>query len=215
MKIQAAIFDMDGLMFDTERLFLRAFREEITMKTGERFPEDKLMRLIGLNKASAQVLFAQMFPEESYDECISIELKWVEAFIQAHGLPVKPGLFPLLEHLCACGIPIAVASSSQSPLVKRFMVQAGVMPYLKAVIGGDMVRCGKPDPEIFLRAAASLGVAPQDCVVFEDSKNGLLAAHAGGFPCVVVPDLKDPTVECPGLCWKKLENLAQAIPLIS
>ena len=211
MIVKGAIFDMDGLMFDTERLFLEAFRWEIEPKTGLSFPESQLKRLIGLNHESGVQLFREMFPEADYEQCFRMKRKWVKAYIAEKGIPVKPGLFALLDHLREKKIPIAVASSTNTALVEDYLVGSGVRPYLTAVIGGDQVRWGKPEPDIFLAAAHALGRKPEDCLVFE---NGLLAAYAGGIPCVIVPDLVDPTIRHPGKFLCRLETLADAIPLL-
>lgn len=214
MKIRGAIFDMDGLMFDTERMFLQAFQEAVAPQMGHPFPPEQLKRLIGRTRPDVRRLFEEMFPQDDFDTCFGIHRLWANAHIQQHGLPIKPGLFQLLEHLKRIHCPIAVASSTRSDLVRHYMDISGALPYLSVIIGGDMVENGKPNPEIFLKAAQALGRMPQDCMVFEDSKNGLLAAARGGFPCIVVPDLMDPTEEYPGLCYAKIESLDQAVALI-
>lgn len=212
--IKTVIFDMDGLMFDTERLFFEAFRQKIEPETGLSFPEEQLKRLLGLNREAGIRLFREMFPQADPEECYRMKRQWVAQYIAENGVPVKPGLFDLLNHLREKEIPIAVASSTNSDLVASYMDRSGVRPYLTAIIGGEMVTRGKPEPDIFLAAAQALGQAPEDCLAFEDSENGLLAAYAGHIPSVIVPDLLDPTTRHPGKFLCRLETLADAIPLL-
>lgn len=214
MIVKGVILDMDGLMFDTERLFFEAFRQFVEPETGLSFPESQLKRLIGLNHEAGRKLFQEMFPEASPEQCYSMKRQWVAEYVEKNGVPVKPGLFSLLNHLREREIPIAVASSTVSAMVEHYMDISGVKPYLTAVIGGDQIRRGKPEPDIFLAAARALGRAPEACLVFEDSENGLLAAYAGHIPAIIVPDLLDPTIRHPGKYLCRLETLAEAIPLI-
>lgn len=214
MIVKGAIFDMDGLMFDTERLFFEAFRQKIEPETGLSFPKEQLKRLLGLNHETGVRLFREMFPEANQAECYRMKYDWVAQYIEENGVPIKPGLFDLLNHLREKEIPIAVASSTGSDLVAPYMDRSGVRPYLTAIIGGEMVSRGKPEPDIFLAAAKALGQKPEECLVFEDSENGLLAAAAGGIPCVIVPDLVDPTTRHPGKYLCRLNTLAEAIPLL-
>lgn len=213
MIIRGAIFDMDGLMFDTERLFLRAFDEAVTPRMGHPFPEEKLRQLIG--RSDSRRLFPELFPGDSFEECFAIKRAWVADFVEKNGLPIKPGLFQLLDYLKVSGRPMAVASSSGTKLVRGYLERSGTAPYFSAVITGDMVERGKPEPDIFLRAAEALGLPPEACLVFEDSRNGLLAAHAAGIPCVIVPDLVDPTLEFSGMALAKFRDLAQAADFLA
>ena len=216
MKFSYAIFDMDGLMFDTENLFIRAFTEHVGPKIGYRFTREGMLRLVGLNHRSALEMFPEAFPgcPADCDTCLAMFRAWMKDFIRENGVPVKPGLRELLAFLKENKIPCAVATSSDADTAKGYLENAEITEYFAQIITGDKVRHGKPDPEIFLLAMKALGATdPRACAVFEDSRNGLLAGANGGFPVIVVPDVMDPTLSLPGKCCAKLPRLDAAIDL--
>lgn len=217
MKFNAAIFDMDGLMFDTEELFLRAYETDIGAELGYRFSREKIKQLIGLNQQAALAKFPQLFPgcPEDGAVCMKRFRAWMDDYIRENGVPVKPGLRELLSWLQAEKIPCAVATSTATNVARGYLENAGVLGFFAAIVGGDQVKKSKPDPEIFTLAMRALGKkSPETCVVFEDSRNGLLAGANGGFPVIIVPDLFDPTVELPGLCYAKCARLDEAIAVL-
>ena len=217
MKCNAAIFDMDGLMFDTEELFLHAFETDIGEELGYRFSREKMKQLIGLNQQAAVEKFPQLFPgcPEEGAVCLKRFRAWMDDYIRKNGVPVKPGLRELLSWLRAENIPCALATSTATDIARGYLENAGVLDFFAAIIGGDQVKKSKPDPEIFTLAMRALGKeSSETCVVFEDSRNGLLAGANGGFAVIVVPDLFDPTLELPGLCYAKCARLDEAIDVI-
>lgn len=217
MKFQYAIFDMDGLMFDTERLFVESFQQSVAPETGMDFPKDKLISIIGLNHASTVERFPELFGTKyTCDQCYAISEIWTRHYIAQHGLPVKPGLIELLRWLKKNHCRIAVASSSARNKVAAYIENVHLTEYFDVLLGGDMVTRGKPDPQIFQMAAEALGCEdPASCIVFEDSRNGLLAGKAAGMKVIVVPDLQDPTERLPGYAYAKVKTLADAIPILS
>ena len=216
MNLKYAIFDMDGLMFDTERLFIQSFLTSVSEKTGMSFPEEKLKSLLGLNRAATEKVFPTLFGTKySCSQCYAISDIWVKEYISTHGLPIKAGLKELLSYLKEKGFRIAVASSTAREKVAGYVEKAGLTTYFDVIMGGDIVTKGKPDPQIFLMTAESLGcTAPSQCVVFEDSKNGLLAGYHAGMSVIVVPDMLDPTTEYPGYAFARVDTLDQAIPVL-
>ncbi len=216
MGFQYAIFDMDGLMFDTERLFVESFVKEVGPATGMDFPVEKLKALLGLNRAATEEIFPTLFGTKyTCEQCYEISERWVKEYITENGIPLKPGLEELLIWLKTNGFKCAVATSTARDKAAGYMKSVGLEHYFDAIIGGDMVSKGKPDPQIFQIAAETLGSAdPGQCVVFEDSRNGLLAALNAKMAAVIVPDLLDPTVEFPGLCYAKVKTLSDAIAVL-
>ena len=214
--IKTAIFDMDGLMFDTERLYVRAMQEYVGPKTGVDFPTEGLLRTLGCNHADFERMFPELFGTAiTPAECTVLVTEWMKHEIETHGLPVKPGLYELLGALKADGIPMALATGTSRPIAEIYLEMTNTRPYFDALVCGDQVTHGKPDPEIFLLAHAALGGGdPQTCAVFEDSRNGLVAAHAAGFRTVCVPDLVDPTPTLGFAPFATLAALSDAIPLI-
>ena len=217
MKFSYAIFDMDGLMFDTENLFVRAFEEAIGPEIGYRFSREKMKQLIGLNHQAELETFPRLFPgcPASGETCMNRLRAWMRDYIRENGIPVKPGLRTLLAWLKEQGVSCAVATSSFTNVAKGYLDNAGITAYFQTITGGDQVTRSKPDPEIFHLAMRALGQSePAKGVVFEDSRNGLLAGARGGFSVIVVPDLLDPTLEFSALCYAKCARLDEAIAVI-
>lgn len=216
MKFQYAIFDMDGLMFDTERLFVESFEKQVSLETGMKFEREDLKKLLGCNKAATEKLFPELFGTKySCQECYAISDRWVKEYLEENGIPVKPGLEELLKWLKKNGFKCAVATATNRDKAWNYIKSTGVDIYFDTIVGGDMVTKGKPDPQTFQLAAEALGASnPEQCVVFEDSRNGLLAGHNAHMAVIVVPDLLDPTEDYPDLCYAKVHTLKDAIQIL-
>ena len=213
--IRAAIFDMDGLMFDTERLFLRSLEEYVGPVTGVAFPVEDVLKLLGCNHRDFERLFPILFGTKiTPARCTELVTEWMKHEIETNGMPVKPGLCDTLDALKADGIRIALATGTSRPIATVYLDMTNTLPYFDALVCGDQVRHGKPDPEIFLTAANALSVDPNETVVFEDSYNGLIAAQTGGFLPICIPDLVDPTPWLITPPFAKFPILSDAIPLI-
>ncbi|MBQ1820653.1 MAG: HAD family phosphatase [Clostridia bacterium] len=213
--IRTAIFDMDGLMFDTELLYVRSLEEYVGPKTGVAFPRESILKTLGCNHADFERIFPELFGTEiSFSACYAMIAEWMTREIEAHGVPVKPGLYELLDALKKDGIRIALATGTSRPIALEYLKRTDTRKYFDAFAFGDQVTRGKPDPEIFLLACRLLSGSPETTVVFEDSVNGLRAAHAGGFHAVCVPDLIDPVPRLDFVPDAKLSVLSDAIPLI-
>lgn len=217
MKFSYAIFDMDGLMLDTENLFIYGFTQALGPQIGYPFTREGILQLVGLNQELSQQIFPDIFPAcpLDFNACSKWFRPWMAEYFKEHGVPVKPGLRELLTWLRKQNVLCAVATSSDTSVARGYLTDAGVADYFHTIIGGDKVTKSKPDPEIFQLAMRALGAeSASQCVVFEDSKNGLLAGSAGGFSVIVVPDVMDPTEALPGLCYAKCKTLADAIPIL-
>lgn len=209
--IQGAIFDMDGLMFDTERLSTEGW-----MKAGRQLhvplTEEFVGRFRGTNIAYSRALCKEQFGEDfDYDRARAIRTEHVNEHFRLHGAPVKKGLFEFLDWLTAQGIPCAVATSTKRELAEWYLRQANVRQYFSYCIFGDMVEKSKPEPEIFLKAAAGLNRRPEECVVFEDSPNGIAAGKAAGCPVIAIPDIAELTEEMRSGVWACLPDLGEAV----
>ena len=193
--ITAVVFDMDGILFDTERLCKDCW---IALSKEYEIPnmEEVYALCIGVNvQATRQIVYdnyGKDFPFEEYDRRASA---MYNEYIAEHGVPVKEGVRETLEALAKAGAKIAVASSTRREKVLRLLASAGIDRYFTAVVGGDTVTHSKPDPEIFLTACKALSVAPEEAIAVEDSHNGIRAAHAAGMLAVMVPDLLPVTEE--------------------
>ncbi len=208
---KAAIFDMDGLLIDSERAVSKAWIEG-AKALGFRLELADFMQVIGRASQQSEAILIDLLGSE---EAMRATAAKARALLpQVHGAPVFPlktGALPLLEALQAAGIPCAVASSSNVEEIRHRLGHVDVLKYFKRIAGGDEVAHGKPDPALYLLAAARLGVAPEDCIAFEDSENGARAAQAAGVRVVIVPDLKHPPDDVAARAHGVLGSLTEAI----
>ncbi|WP_089605204.1 bifunctional mannitol-1-phosphate dehydrogenase/phosphatase [Acinetobacter piscicola] len=191
--VHGAIFDMDGTMFDTERLRFQTLKQASKELIGVEFSDTYLMACLGLSASSALKLAQQEYTEDiPYTEirkrADALELEAVRQF----GVPIKKGLLQVLERLRKSGLRMAVATSSRRAIAEEYLINANVYKFFDVLVCGDEVEQGKPHPEIFLRAAEKINLAPQDCLMFEDSENGIRSAHDAGGICVLFKDIKAP-----------------------
>ncbi|MCR5347595.1 MAG: HAD family phosphatase [Fretibacterium sp.] len=209
------IFDMDGLMFDTEALNFKAWTV-VGRKHGYEITEEDVRPQIGVAVPTARRLMKERFgPDFDYDAVRSDRIAWSFAWIEEHGTPEKPGLRELLTWLNREGIRKAVATSSGRETVDfYFDHDPGLAPFFDAVITWQPGMQGKPAPDIFFAAARSLDAEPERCVVLEDSYNGIRAAHAAGMIPIMVPDRLPPTPEILSLTRGKAEGLTEVIPIL-
>ena len=190
--MKAFIFDMDGLMFDTERVFVLAWDY-----AGEQLGLGKagymVLKTLGMNTEGCNQAWRDEFGGDVDIAAMCEHTRvFVEDYYCRNAVTVKTGLYELLDYLKARGYKLAVASSTKKAQVEKHLASVDVRRYFDAVIGGDMVEKSKPEPDIYLKAAAAIGVEPADCMALEDSRNGLLSAHAAGMGTIMVPDLWQP-----------------------
>ena len=190
---KGAIFDQDGLMFDTEAIFSRAWAQAAET-LGVVIPDGFHAAVCGSNGEGSRRIIRAWIPEADPDALMELTYR-ISYEIQSRTLPEKPGLHEILEFFRAHGVKMAVASSSHRLPVERNLERSGVRPCFEAVVCGEDVSRGKPDPEVFLLAAERLGLSPADCYVFEDSFNGVRAGHAAGCRTIMIPDLIPPDQE--------------------
>ncbi len=196
--IQAAIFDMDGLMYDTEPLWYKAWTPALA-RFGLTFDDSVAVECRGTSGVYRDAVIARHYPGQDAHG-IGTALDEEAAQIIARELTKKPGLDELLAWLSAQGVPCVVASSSSHEMIRGNLERTGVAGYFATEVSGQDVQKGKPEPDIFLAAAAAVGADPTRSMVLEDSFAGVRAGRAGGFVTVVVPDLTQPTDEIAGLC---------------
>lgn len=197
MKIKAAIFDMDGLLLDTERVCMRVFKQ--ACQTVELpFYEDVYLSIIGRNAAGIEKIFRDAYG----DDLDRLHPEWrknYDAIVRHQAIPLKEGVVELLTWLRANGIATAVATSTHKDLATTKLKLAGIDQYFDGITCGDEVTHGKPDPEIYQLAAQRLGVEPKDCIAFEDSNNGVISAVAAQMTTYQIPDLVEPSAEVKAL----------------
>ncbi len=212
--IEAVLFDMDGLMFDTERMYQKAWLQA-GRQMGAPMEPEIVDRLRGRNREGCARVCREAFGEDfDFDAmrtaCRALMARWIEE----DGLPVKPGLYELLAELERRGIPAVLATSTTRDSAWGHLQRAKVDRYFLGAVCGDEVSHSKPDPEVFLKAAALAGKDPARCMVLEDSPAGVRAGAAAGCFTVMVPDLTAPDEELKKLADEILPGLRDVIPLL-
>ena len=188
--IKAVIFDMDGLMFDTEKLWENAF-SIIGKKMGYEISPEFHMKTIGTTEKKIALIFEKQFGLDfPFDKFLFDCRKYMDGIIASGGLVIKKGLLELLDYLKANNYLIAIASSSKLPRIKWYLKCANIDENVfDVIVSGDDITNGKPNPDIFLKACALLNVKPEEAMVLEDSNNGIKAAANASCIPVLIPDL--------------------------
>lgn len=213
--IRGILFDMDGLMFDTEAVALRGW-EKAGKELGIRIAEETVSSLRGLGNKERRERFSELTGRpDLFDAAQKIRIEYSDSWIRENGVPVKPGLKELLEYLKSEGIPAALATSTEREKAEWFLRLAGVEQYFQAAVCGAEAGPSKPAPDVFLKAAAKLHLPASECMVLEDSENGLRAAKAAGCIAVVVPDLSPAPPKEEGLWDWNVKSLSEVIPVIA
>lgn len=208
-KVLGAVFDMDGLLLDTERVADRAW-ETAGAEFGLSDPHKAINACRGLNEASTKAYFASHFGEDFDYVGFRARARALSHAVTDKEVPVKAGAADILEALKKRGVRLAVASSTREVTVRDQLSRAGLLDFFDEVITGDMVEKGKPDGEIYEKACAALGLSPKECLAFEDSVNGLRSAYRAGAYPVQIPDVQKPGIESNALSWKTFPSLNAA-----
>ena len=207
MNFKAVIFDMDGVIFDSERIGLQEW-----IKLGEKYSIPDIAQVypkcIGVNAVYSKRIFTEHygenFPYDSYRQEI---FKEIDKNYGNGKMPLKSGIGELLLFLKEMEWHVGLASSTQQEVVKRLLYNAELLPYFETLTCGDMVKKSKPEPDIFLKAAETLGVKPEECIVIEDSYNGIRAASKAGMFSIMIPDMFAPDEEMKQLASAIFNNL--------
>lgn len=212
--IKGVVFDMDGLMFDTEKIVFRNW--SIVMKENNYdYNMDIYKKTVGLRHAETEKLYRSIYGEDFDYQTLRTRVSqmYVEYTAQ-YGVPKKEGLMELLEFLKENKILTAVATSTREESASRTLKIAGVTEYFSAFMFGDMVKKGKPDPEIFERARLLIGTEKENTLALEDSINGVKSAYNAGLKTVMVPDMLEPDEETQKLLYGKCRNLKDVITIV-
>ncbi len=212
--IRAAIFDMDGTMYDTERISWEGWQEGLK-KFGYVLPFEKYLTFRGRNNDENRKDFLKICgPDADFDGGRKIRSEYVRRKRREEGIPVKPGLYEVLEACREKGLKIAVATSTSRNYAEENWAMTGVTGYFDETVCGDEVTRSKPDPEIFLKTAKKLGFSPEECLVLEDSPNGILAAFLAGCVVMDIPDMDQPDEETRGRLTYLCRDLFESAEII-
>ncbi|WP_076590157.1 HAD family hydrolase [Vibrio ostreicida] len=190
MKIHAAIFDMDGLLLDTERVCMQVFRQSCT-HLNLPFFEQTYLSMIGRNAAGIDEVLRTVYGED-LDALHADWKKHYDAIVEHQAIPIKQGAIELLTWLKQQQLPIAVATSTHRATAQIKLRLAGLDQYIDELTCGCEVTKGKPDPEIYLLAAKRLNINPVNCLALEDSNNGVRSAVSAKMTTFQIPDLVQP-----------------------
>lgn len=213
-RIRGVLFDMDGLVLDTEKLYTRFWMEACRFYGFPMTLNQALKMRAANSKLSEENLHSFFGPEADYRQCRAKRIELMDAFIEENGVETKPGIFELLDALDARGIPAAITSSAPKERIKKHLASVGLLDRFAALCSGHDVPNGKPAPDIYLHGAASLELPPEHCLALEDSPTGILAAHRAGCITVMVPDLDQPDSDTEKLLCAKADTLSDVIGLL-
>ncbi len=184
----AVLFDMDGLLIDTEGVSEATYRQTCLAHDAA-VAADAYGRLIGRDQPEQRAIFKTLLPD--HVDLARFDREWRQAFLDQleHHVPLKPGARDLCAWLSQRSVPMVVATSTLTVKAETLLQRAGLFPYLVGVVGGDQVERGKPAPDLYLAAATMAGAMPADAVAFEDTPQGVMAAKAAGVPVIQIPDM--------------------------
>lgn len=214
MQTRGIIFDMDGLLVDSEKVYYQA-NQLAAQKMGFEVTAEDHQAILGTTDTYLRQYFLQKLGSpELVKQFIDLSYKTVDEIIQDQGVAIKPGLVELLDYCDDRGINRVIASSNFRTMVEDFMQSTGLKPRFNQIVSGDEVTHGKPHPEIFLKALDKLAIPAPSALVLEDSPNGILAASKADIPVIMVPDLIAPTAMTKQQTLATVDNLAAVIPFL-
>lgn len=211
MQYQAIVFDMDGVIFDTERLVIE-FWKEVAKKHNIPNIEHTCIQCLGTNRVRTREIFLENYGADfPFDPYCAEVTELFNTHYKGVPLPTKPGIRELLSYLQEQDIKVGLASSTAQHLVRDEIGTAGLLPYFQTLVCGDMVEHSKPAPDIFLKACEILNADPTKSIAIEDSFNGIRSAHCAGMTPIMVPDQVQPTDEIRTLAFHVMPSLLDVL----
>ena len=212
--IRGILFDMDGLVLDSEALFTRFWREAANALGYPMTPEQSLgMRSLG--KKLGQPYLESLFGSGiDYSTVRAKRIELMDAYVAQHGIAPKPGIYELLDYMDANGIPGAITSSSPMEFIEKHLSAVKLLHRFQKLCSGHSIPNGKPAPDIYLLGASELNLKPEECLALEDSPTGILSAYRAGCLPVMIPDLDQPGTETQRLLYAKADSLTDVIALL-
>lgn len=211
MQYQAVVFDMDGVIFDTERLVIE-FWKELAKKHNIPNVEHTCIQCLGTNRVRTREIFLENYGADFPFDLYRAEVtELFNTHYKGVPLPTKPGVRELLSYLQEQDIKVGLASSTAQHLVRDEIGTAGLLPYFQTLVCGDMVEHSKPAPDIFLKACEILNADPTKSIAIEDSFNGIRSAHCAGMTPIMVPDQVQPTDEIRTLAFHVMPSLLDVL----
>lgn len=212
--VKAVIFDMDGLLLDTEKLLVK-FWQEAAREAGFPMTREIALNIRSMHRSFAIPYLKSVLGEDfDYLKIRSRRMELMSAYLAKYGLELKKGAKELLTYLNENKVPAAVATATDYERAEKYLKETGIFGYFDKIICATMVKVGKPQPDIYIYAASELGLEPSECAALEDSPNGVKSAAAAGCKTIMVPDLTEPDEELSRIIAAKANSLDEVIDII-
>lgn len=212
--VKAVIFDMDGLLLDTEKLLVR-FWQEAAREAGFDMTREIALNIRSMHRSFAIPYLKSVLGENfDYPKIRSRRMELMNEHLAKNGLELKKGAKELLTYLNENKIPAAVATATDYERAEKYLKETGIFGYFDRIICATMVKVGKPKPDIYIYAASELGLEPSECAALEDSPNGVKSAAAAGCKTIMVPDLTEPDEELSRIIAAKAGSLDEVIGIL-
>ncbi len=214
MDIKAVIFDLDGTLIDTEKIYRQVWPKAVR-ELGVDMKDEHYLAMRSLGRPFAPLKMKEWFGEDfDYDEARRIRKGYFEEYLAEYGIQRKPGAIELLEYLKSKGITTAIATATDIERAGQYMQMTGLEGYFDKVISATMVKEGKPSPYVYLYACEQLGLKPEECIAVEDAPNGIRSAYSAGCRVIMVPDQSGPDEELLSMVIACVDSLSDICKLI-
>lgn len=212
---KAFIFDLDGTLIDTEKIY-RVIWPKAIKQLGFEFSDERFLSLRSLGRPFAPAKFKEWYGDDfDYDGARKIRKGLFDDYIAEHGIQLKKGALEILSYLHEQGIITAIATATDIARATEYMELTGLKGQFDKVISATMVSEGKPSPHVYRYACEQLGLSPKECVAVEDAPNGVKSAYSAGLSVIMVPDLTEPDSEIEAMLTARVDNLTEIIQLLS
>lgn len=209
MSIKAVIFDLDGTLIDTEKLY-RMYWPKALAHFGYDLPDERALKLRSLGRPYAPQQFREWYGESfDYPAVRAYRKEIIEEHIAKHGIEAKPGARELVEALTQQGVTVCIATATDPERTERYLALAGLAGLFPTIISATMVEHGKPAPDIYRYACERLGFASEECIAVEDAPNGVISAYRAGCRVVMIPDQTEPDEEIIPMLYARADSLAE------
>ncbi len=213
-EIRGVLFDMDGVILDSEKLYARFWREGCRC-FGYEMSYQQALGMRSLNAQAGQAYLSSLFgPDIVYEQVRAKRIEKMDAYIRENGIEAKPGVYALLDYLQAQAIPYAITTASPADRIQDHLTQLNLYHRFAHICTAHQVPHGKPEPDIYLLGAKTIGVAPEHCLALEDSYTGLLSAYRAGCMNAIVPDLDQPDEKILEIAYARFDSLKDVIDLL-
>lgn len=214
LNVQGVIFDMDGVLFDTEKLYER-FWCEAAQKLGYNMTVDDVVQIRSTDAVIAcRILKERLGEEFDYEGVKKLRVALMHEYTEKMGVELKPGVIKLLKYLKLNNYKIALATTSNQARARNYLSKGNIIQYFDYILSGDLVMNSKPDPEIYLTAAKGIGLESAQCIAVEDSYNGVRSAYQAGCKVIMVPDRDEPDNEMHNKTFMILNSIDKIIDIL-